>query len=80
VERKKRWGDILSLKVEEKRRKDRKPPSPSPPPLKLRTGMPSPLWVEGKGRKTERWKDPLTSFLSPRGEEEKMGRYPLPYG
>ena len=24
------------------------PPHPNPPPLKLRTGMPSPLWVEGE--------------------------------
>ena len=24
------------------------PPNLNPPPLKLRTGMPSPLWVEGE--------------------------------
>jgi len=34
----------------------------------------------GRGGKDGRRKDPLTSILSPRGEEEEMGMYQLPYG
>jgi len=80
VERKKRWGDILSLKVEEKRRKDRKPPSPSPPPLKLRTGMPSPLWVEGKGERRKDGKTPSPHSSPPEERKKKWGGILFPMG
>jgi len=31
-------------------------------------------------REREKECDPLTSILSPRGEEEEMGEYPISYG